>query len=102
MTGVRLRNVRTGNTLEKTFRAGERMERAILERRELQFLYRAGDEYVFMDNESFDQISIPGDELGDSVDYLKEGLTVAAQVCGLDEALEQEARALVGALSARR
>ena len=75
---TKLRNVRTGNVFERTFRAGERFERAILERKELQFLYRAGDDYLFMDTESFDQVAIPAKELGDSVDYLKEGLIVSA------------------------
>ena len=77
---TKLRNVRTGNVFERTFRAGERFERALLERKELQFLYRAGEDYVFMDTESFDQLSISGEELGDSAEYLKEGLLVAALV----------------------
>jgi elongation factor P len=75
---TRLRNLRSGNVFERTFRAGERFEPAMVERKELQFLYRAGEDYVFMDTESFDQVSIPGEELGDSVNYLKEGLLVSA------------------------
>jgi elongation factor P len=68
---TRLRNIRTGAVVDKTFRAGERMERAIIERRPMQFLYRSGDEYVFMDTETFDQVSLPARRLGDAADYLK-------------------------------
>ncbi len=55
---TRLRNMRRGTVIERTFRAGERIDIARVERRPLQFLYQSGDEYVFMDNESFDQVSV--------------------------------------------
>ena len=74
---TKLRSLRTGNVLEKTFRAGERMEPAYLERRTMQFLYRAGDDYVFMDTETYDQSSLSGDDLGDKAEYLKEGIEVS-------------------------
>ena len=68
-----LRNVRAGGTVERTFRAGEKVERATIDKREMQFLYRDGDDYVFMDNESYDQISVPPDVLGDAVNYVVDG-----------------------------
>jgi elongation factor P len=74
---TRLRSLRTGAALEKTFRAGERMEPAYLERRTIQFLYRAGDDYVFMDTETYDQSSLGADQLGDKAEYLKEGIEVS-------------------------
>ena len=59
-----LKNVRTGAVVERTFRAGERMERAIIDKREMQLLYRDGADYVFMDNESYDQLNVPADHTG--------------------------------------
>src|SRR5688572_14095869 len=55
----KLRNLRTGATIEKTWRAGEKMEQAILERSKMSYLYNQDGEYIFMDNETFDQIPIP-------------------------------------------
>jgi elongation factor P len=69
---TRLKNIQTGAVLEKTFRAGERMEQAILERKPMSFLYRQGDEYIFMDMESYDQIPLSAAMLGNKVKYLKE------------------------------
>lgn len=73
---TRLKNLRTGNTLEKTFRAGEKMEQAILERKKMNFLYNQDNEYVFMDMESFDQINIPAPAIGPQVKYLKDNTEV--------------------------
>ena len=67
----KLRNLRTGAVIDKTFRAGEKMEQAMIERRPMQFLYRTSDDYVFMDNETFDQITLSQGALGESVKYLK-------------------------------
>ena len=72
----RLKNLRTNSTLEKTFRAGEKMDQAVLERKKMNFLYNQGEEYVFMDMESYDQISIPAPQLGDSVKFLKDNTEV--------------------------
>ena len=74
---TKLRNVRTGNVFDRTFRAGEKFEHARLERRRMQFLYRRGDEFVFMDTESFDQVSLQADEVGEGWRCLKDGLEVA-------------------------
>ncbi|MEI2697982.1 MAG: elongation factor P [Microthrixaceae bacterium] len=65
-----LRNVRNGGVVERTFRAGEKMERAIVDKREMQLLYRDGDDYVFMDNSSYDQLNVPSATLGDTTNYL--------------------------------
>jgi elongation factor P len=68
---TRLRNLRTGATIDKTFRAGEKMEQAAIRRRPMQFLYRAGDEYFFMDVESFDQESLTAEQIGQQAEFLK-------------------------------
>ena len=70
---TKLKNVRTGRTLEKTYRADEKLEQAIIDKQEMQYLYRDGDDYVFMDNSTYDQLSIPPTSLGDTTNYLKEG-----------------------------
>jgi len=75
----KLRNLRTGNTLEKTWRAGEKMDQAILERKKMNFLYNQGDHYVFMDMDSYEQVEIPAASLGASVKYLKDNTDV--EVC---------------------
>jgi len=67
-----LRNVRTGAVLDKTWRAGEKVERAMIDKRNMQYLYRDGASYVFMDNSTYDQLSIAPETLGDSVNYLIE------------------------------
>src|SRR5215203_5488299 len=67
-----LKNVRTGAVLDRTFRAGERMERAIVDKREMQYLYHDGDSYVFMDNATYDQLPVPPNTLGDATNYLVE------------------------------
>jgi len=73
---TRLRNLRVGTTIEKTFRAGERVEIARILRRPLQFLYHTGDDFVFMDNESFDQITLTAEQIGPQVKFLKDNLEV--------------------------
>ena len=68
---TRLRNLRTGAVTDKTFRAGERMEQAAVRRRPMQFLYRASDDYTFMDIETFDQITLESNIIGEGARYLK-------------------------------
>jgi elongation factor P len=67
-----MRNLRTGSTTQDTFNAGTKFQTARLERRHVQFLYQDGDEYNFMDNDTFDQFSLPADVLGETRQYLKE------------------------------
>ena len=68
----KIRNLRTGAVIDRTFNAGVRVEQAILERKDMQFLYRDGDEYVFMDLESYDQMNVSPVALGDAADYMVE------------------------------
>lgn len=72
----KLRNLKNGAVIDRTFNAGIRVEQAILERTEMQFLYRDGDDYVFMDTESYDQRHVPPVALGDAADYLVESMMV--------------------------
>ncbi|RLC93864.1 MAG: elongation factor P [Chloroflexi bacterium] len=73
---LKLRDVRAGHTIERTFQASEKFTRARLEHRNVQFLYHDGDLYYFMDNETFDQTPLSADLLGDALNYLKEGLNL--------------------------
>jgi len=73
---TKLKNVETGNVIEKTFRAGEKVERAMLDRREMQYLYKEGAEYVMMDLETYDQLHVAEDAIGDGSKYLKENMNV--------------------------
>ena len=77
-----LKNVRNGAVLDRTFRAGERMERAFVEKKEMQYLYNDGTDYVFMDNASYDQLNVPPTSLGTAVDYLRETDTAVLQMYG--------------------
>ncbi len=70
---TKLRNMRTKAVLERTFRADERVEQALIEKKEMQFLYREGERFVFMDNVSYDQVAVDGAALGQAPSYLKEG-----------------------------
>jgi elongation factor P len=70
---TKLKNVRTGAVVEKTFRSDEKVGHAMIDKREMQYLYREGSDYVFMDNQSYDQVQVPRESLGDAVKYLKEG-----------------------------
>lgn len=86
---TRLRNLRSGAVVDKTFRAGERMDQATIERRPVQFLYRAGEEFVFMDVETFDQPSLPQAAVGEGASYLKPDMEVSLVTYG-DEILGLE------------
>lgn len=72
----KLKNLRNGNVVEKTFRAGETIGRALIENRAVQYLYNSGSEYSFMDNETFDQFSLDKKQLEWEVNFLKENMTV--------------------------
>lgn len=73
---TRLKNLKTGAVVEKTFRAGERVELAVLDKRRMQYLYRDGNNYLFMDLETYEQLPIPEEEVGEAAKYLVEGATV--------------------------
>ena len=72
----KLKNVETGQVVEKTFRAGEKVAKAMLDRREMQYLYKEGKEYVMMDNETYEQLQLTEDQIGDGIKYLKENMIV--------------------------
>jgi len=73
---TKMKNLKTGYVMENTFRSGEKVERPNLEEKEMQFLYKSEDNYVFMDNENYEQINIPESLVGDNKDYLLENMTV--------------------------
>ena len=73
---LKLRDIRAGHTIERTFQAGEKFPRARLDRNTVQFLYNDGDLYYFMDSESFEQSTLSGKQVGDAVNYLKEGISL--------------------------
>ena len=77
---TKLKNFRTGAVLERTFRADEKVPLAVIDKREMQYLYREGAAFVFMDNESYDQLHVASDDLGSAVQFIKEGDTVILPV----------------------
>jgi elongation factor P len=89
-----LKNVRNGAVVERTFRAGECMERAIVDKKEMQLLYRDGADYVFMDNGTYDQMNVPESTLGDVVNYLVDSATAQIMMYG-DEIIGVELPASV-------
>ncbi|MFN2506553.1 MAG: elongation factor P [Acidimicrobiales bacterium] len=76
---TKLKNVRSGAVLERTYRADEKLEQAIIDKREMQYLYSEGDHHVFMDSGTYDQMTVEASALGNAVDYLKEGDTILVQ-----------------------
>ena len=79
-----LRNVRQGGTVERTFRAGEKVERATIDKRDFNFLYKDGNDYVFMDNETYDQINVAPETLGDAGNYIIDGSSVVLEMFGAE------------------
>ncbi len=73
---VKMRNVRTGKLAENRFRAGEALDFVRVETKEFQFLYKEGDNYVLMENETYDQVYVDGILFGDGEKFLKEGMNV--------------------------
>ena len=69
---TKIRNARTGAVIERTYRSDERLEQAIIDKRDTQYLYRDGDDYVFMDQDTFDQIPVSSKNLGEAANFLKE------------------------------
>ena len=77
---TRLKNVRTGSTVERTFRAGEKLERATVDNRQMAMLYNDADGYHFMDQESFENFTLQRDLIGEPADFLKDGMVVDVQM----------------------
>jgi len=85
----KLKNLRTGSIVDKTFRAGEKMVKAHLERREMEYLYREDDSFYMMDMETYEQNAISSEQIGDGVKFLKENdrinvVTYGEKVIGID------------------
>jgi elongation factor P len=85
----KLKNIKTGSVVEKTFRPGEKFPKAHIERKEMQFLYKEDSNWTFMDTENYEQISLPESVLEDAPKYLKENMTTGilfyqGQVIGMD------------------
>ena len=71
---IKLKNVKKGSTVEKSFQAGEKWPRAQLDRRPIQFMYRDGEDFHFMEMESYEQFHLSASELDDAVNYMKDGM----------------------------
>ncbi|MBU0671741.1 MAG: elongation factor P [Candidatus Margulisbacteria bacterium] len=84
---IKFKNIRTGAIINKTFNAGEKIEAARIEYKQMQFLYADQDLFHFMDQTSFEQIALPKEKIGSSEKYLKEGLVVNISFYG-EEALD--------------
>lgn len=76
----RLKNVKTGAVTERTFRAGEKLPRAHIDYREMQYLYSSGDENFFMDTSTYEQLTLGDERLGDARKYLKENMIIGVQM----------------------
>ena len=81
---VKMRNIRSGVLADNRFRSEDQVERAVLDEREMQYLYQDGDDYYFMDIVTFDQIHISSEALGDSVNYLKPEMTIQVEFYGTE------------------
>lgn len=74
---TKLKNIRTGGVVERTFNAGEKVPKARVDYRQMQYLYNDGESYNFMDNESYEQIALTADQLGDAVKWLKDNMVIS-------------------------
>ena len=86
---TKIKNVKTGAVVERKFNAGEKVAKARLDRREMQYLYKDGEQYVVMDNESYEQITLTESQIGDEVKWLKENMNLGIllhnnEVIGVD------------------
>ena len=81
---TKIKNVRSGAVLERTYRADEKLEQAVIDKREMQYLYRDGQQFVFMDNVTYDQLHVDDASLGGAVRYLKEGDSAVLQMYGAE------------------
>jgi elongation factor P len=81
---VKFRNIRSGTLSDQKLRSEDTVERATLDERQMQYLYKDGDDFYFMDTSSFEQIHISNEALGDSVSYLKPEMTIQVEFYGLE------------------
>ena len=80
----KLKNLRTGAVQEKTFRAGEKVNQAQIDRKKMQYLYADGDNYVFMDTNTYEQLELPGSQIEDELKYMKENMVVSIIMFGTE------------------
>lgn len=78
----KLRNLRSGAVVDKTFNAGEKVEKAHIDHKTMQYLYSTGDEYVFMDNETYDQLELTKKQIEFELNFLKENMEVKIMMFG--------------------
>lgn len=86
---TKLKNVKTGGVVERRFNAGEKVPKAHVERRDMDYLYKDGDHYIVMDKETYEQTSLTADQIGDGIKWLKENMTLGVlfydvEVIGVD------------------
>jgi elongation factor P len=86
---AKTRNMRTGAVVERTYRAGEKIEKVRMDKKIMEYLYQDGDNYVFMDNQSYEQINIPAELLGDRIKFMKPNSTInvlfmGAEIMGIE------------------
>ena len=80
---TKIKNRRSGSIVEKTFRSGEKVEKAHIEKKEMQYLYNEGEDYFFMNTETYDQISLSATQLGEeNVRFLKENMNISVMMYG--------------------
>ncbi|MFD1429917.1 MULTISPECIES: elongation factor P [Lacticaseibacillus] len=77
-----LKNLRTGAVQEKTFRSTEKVGKAQIDTKTMQYLYADGDSYVFMDTDTYEQLTLPGDEIRDELKFIKENMEVKIMMHG--------------------
>lgn len=92
---TKLKNVETGNVVERTFRAGEKVAKANLDKREMQYLYKEGSNFVMMDSETYEQLSVTEEQIGDGIKYLKENMDLSIlmyenKIIGVDLPMQVE------------
>lgn len=92
---TKLKKIETGQVVERTFRAGEKVGRAMLDRRAMQYLYKEGADFVMMDGETYEQISLSENQIGDGIKYLKENMNLSillhdGKVIGVDMPMQVE------------
>ncbi len=92
---TKIRNLRSGAVIDKTFNSGIKVEQAIVDRQDMQFLYKDGDDYVFMNTSTYDQMNVPNAALGEAADYLTEQMVAQiaqyqGEIIGVDIAASVE------------
>jgi len=80
ITKIKVRSLKTGSVLNKSYRGGEMLTEADFEKRSVQFLYKQDEDYVFMDDETYDQFNLTKETLGDAIGYMLEGMQVRSML----------------------